>query len=301
MGRYFAYRLSIESELPLPEMEPDGDGTAPADVVIRFGAVDRGMPGSAVAGICEGATAREVVLQYPGSGAFLIREGREIVIERDAGADDASVRVLLTGPVLAVLLHQRGYLILHASCVARGECAIAFAADSGTGKSTLAAAFTARGYGLVADDIVAIDTDAPGGPRIFPGFFQMKLSAESARSIGVEWEKLADLGVEKNKRGHRSRGTLMQASLPLRRIYLPTDDSCESIDRLTPQDSFGQVIHHSYALPILSQTRTQRAHFRQAAKLASAVPVRKLRRRRSLELLPEVVTMVEKELGEDRR
>jgi hypothetical protein len=297
MGRYIAYRLLIESELAIPEMESAPENEAVPDVTIRFGQVDRTRPESAVVGINGWATAEEVLLQFQGSGAFLIREGREIVIERDQEASDASVRVLLTGPALGVLLHQRGNLILHASCVARDGVAIAFAADSGTGKSTLAAAFISRGFGLIADDIVAIDTEAAGGPKISPGFLQMKLSKESARSIGVDWNSLVDLGLEREKRGHRSQGVLMQASMPLRRIYLPADDTCESIEPLTAQNSFGEVVNHSYALAILSQTQTQSKHLRQAARVATAVPVCKLRRRRSLELLPQVVTMVERDLA----
>jgi hypothetical protein len=297
MGRYVAYRMLVESELPIPEMETAPETEAAPDVIIRFGRVDRTRPESAVVGINGWATAQEVLLQFQGSGAFLIREGREIVIERDPGASDASVRVLLTGPALGVLLHQRGYLILHASCVARDGVAIAFAANSGTGKSTLAAAFISRGFGLIADDIVAIDTEAQDAPTISPGFLQMKLSRESARSIGVDWDDLIDLGLEKEKRGHRSQGVLMQASLPLRRIYLPADDTCESIEPLSAQNSFGQVVNHSYALAILSQTHTQSKHLRQAARVATAVPVCKLRRRRSLELLPQVVKMIERDLA----
>jgi hypothetical protein len=297
MQRYTAYQLLIESELPLPELEPAAHSNGPADVTIRWGGVERKRPGSASGEDHIWATANEVMFCFPGSAAFMISQGREIIIERLAGATDADIRAVLTGSVMAVLLHQRGYLILHASCVSKDGYAIAFAADSGTGKSTLAAAFDSRGYCLVADDIVAIDMENATGPRIFPGFFQMKLSEQTARFIGADWDRLVQLGLEGEKRGHRAKGKPAQSSMALRCVYLPADHHCEQIETLTPQQSFGQLINHSYVLSLLSHTHTQSNHFRQAARLAATVPVRKLHRRRSLDLLPAVVTMVENDLA----
>ena len=47
---------------------------------------------------------------------------------------------LAEGLGIAILLHQRGYVILHASCVNLGSAAVAFLGDSTAGKSFMAAA-----------------------------------------------------------------------------------------------------------------------------------------------------------------
>ena len=73
--------------------------------------------------------------------------------------------------------------MLHASAVNVNGCGVVFLGDKLAGKSTTAAAFVAAGHGLLTDDILAIDFDAPGGPMIRPGFSQLKLDEQA--SVGV--------------------------------------------------------------------------------------------------------------------
>src|SRR3989454_2089338 len=54
---------------------------------------------------------------FPYTTLFRSREGREIVVEPAPGVDAGTLRLFLLGPVRAVLLHQRGFLVLHASAV----------------------------------------------------------------------------------------------------------------------------------------------------------------------------------------
>ena len=71
-----------------------------------------------------------------------------------------------------MLLQQRGYLVLHASAVAAGGTAVAFLGHAGWGKSTTAAALYAQGYGLVTDDVLAVEMSSgrlmvpPGEPLV---------------------------------------------------------------------------------------------------------------------------------------
>lgn len=65
----------------------------------------------------------------------------------------------------AALLH--GYEALHAGAVATPHGAIAIAAASGGGKSTLLSELLARGYALMADDVLVLESAGagPGGGR----------------------------------------------------------------------------------------------------------------------------------------
>src|SRR5262249_24053304 len=108
-------------------------------------------------------------------GKFRVRGGMEVTIDALPGIDDALIRLPLLGTVLAVLLHQRGLLTLHASAVEINGQAAAFIGTKGAGKSTIAAMLHARGHRLIADDIVAMDLTDPQKPLLLPGFPQFKL------------------------------------------------------------------------------------------------------------------------------
>ena len=69
-----------------------------------------------------------------------MRGGQEVIVEPSPDADERAVRLCLLGPIVALIPHQRGRLILHASAVAVGGDAIAFLGGQGWGKSTIAAA-----------------------------------------------------------------------------------------------------------------------------------------------------------------
>ena len=63
----------------------------------------------------------------------------------------------LLGPVMGFVLLLRGLVCLHASAIAIGDEAIALVGPAGSGKSTTAAAFSNRGYAILAEDVVTLD------------------------------------------------------------------------------------------------------------------------------------------------
>ena len=291
MPNYRAYGLTIASEIELPELVASEEG---GDVVVRYGAVDQSGISFKRPGESGGrADPKQAVFVFEAGGAYCIREGREIVIERAPNATDSAVRLYLLGPVLAVLLHQRGLIVLHASATMIGGEAVAFVAEKGTGKSTLAAAFHARGHGLVADDLVPVDLNTPTGPMVHPGFPQLKLYPEAAAQLGDCGTDLPKLLDNHDKRARRSDRDFPQHRLPIRHVYVLRNGDDERIETMPPQEAFGELVRHSFVLSLLKATDTQGLHFRQAVQLASLLKVRILQRRRSLALLPEVVRMVE--------
>jgi hypothetical protein len=300
MPRYICYGLQIDSpELELPELIPSDDGRR-ADVRIRSGAVDsHGEPMKADRSV-QWANSTEAVIYYEDAGVFLVRDGREIVIDRIPGAADTAIRLYLLGPVLSLLLHQRGLLVLHGSAANVDGAAVAFLAEKGTGKSTLAAAFGARGHGLVADDLVPVDLDASGGPTVWPGFPQLKLYAEAAAQLGPANERTSfELLPTLEKRGWRVAEAFPDGPLPLRRVYVLSDSTTgeNEIAELAPGQAFAELVRHTFVLCVLNMTGSQESHFRQAVRLAQGlVPVRALRRQRTLAALPDVVRMIEADL-----
>ena len=143
---YKAYNLCIHSEIPLPELIPSQGNP---DVIVRFGEVDN---------IPEKILAQDNCLSgnLPDICKILFRAGEEIIIQPEPGIDEHKLRMSLPGSAMAVLLQQRGLLVLHASSVAINNQAVAFMGHSGWGKSTLATAFHTQGYDVLTDDVLPI-------------------------------------------------------------------------------------------------------------------------------------------------
>ena len=295
---YSCYGLGILSVLPLPELV--AEERAP-DVKVYTDRVGRSPSRASAAGVHFCGTPGEAYLAYDEIGAFLVREGREVIVEPDQGVEERVLRLCILGPVMALLLHQRGLLVLHASAVAINGGAVAFLGERGWGKSTTAAAMHARGHGLVADDVVALDVGDTGNPMVRSGFPQIKLWPDAVVSLGVAPETLPQLHPQFEKRARRVARGFSHEPLPLRRIYVLAEDTRQKIEPLKPQEAFVELVRHSRATRftrLLEVTGTASLHFRQCARLANCVPVCRLKRPRSLSALPALVESVENDLAE---
>ncbi len=304
MYSYIAYGLGIQSELHLPELTEAEVG---ADVVIRLGKVSRSPAEQAVTGKTPAGnefwmTADEVCFFREEVGAFLMRKGREIVVDPAPGAEERLIRLFVWGSVLAVTLHLRGLLVLHASAVEMNGGAVAFLGGPGWGKSTTAAALHARGYRMVTDDVLAVDLDGGNSPTALPAFPQFKLWPEAAIALGYDLETLPLLHPEFDKRARRITNGFSTTPLTIERIYVLDLGETREIEPLRPQETMVELVRHSYwmrvfQMPLLGAKATSH-HFSQCASLANKVPISRLRRTRCLPELPDLAKLVEEDLAQ---
>lgn len=173
----------MASALELPGL-PGDDPANPVDITFRLGEappLEDAVPlGTLVSHDRKGCARIEI----PGVAAFLVREGRDVVVAPYIALGTPDIAVFLLGSVIGILCHQRGELPLHASCVEIDGRAVAFSGPSGAGKSTLAAAMVARGARLLADDI-ALAARTDGGFHIMPAFPSQKLWRDSLTSLDL--------------------------------------------------------------------------------------------------------------------
>jgi len=304
MFSYVAYGLRIHSALPLPELIADEAATtgSEADVIIRFGKIEAVPFETNGAARHIHAIAGEVYLFWQGIGLFLVRGEREIIINPAPGVEERVLRLFILGTTFAMLLHQRGeVVVLHASVVAISDQAVAFVGAKGAGKSAIAATLHAQGHELVADDILAIDMNQ-GCSTALPGFPHLKLWPDSVASLGHVPETLPRLRPELEKRGHRITTGFARAPVPLRCIYVLSPGPEPEIEPLRPQEALIELMPHWYGARFgteLLQTLGLSTHFLQCANLASKVPVYRLKRPPSLSALPDVSRLVEEHLASD--
>lgn len=291
---YTAYCLGVASALSMPELQ---EGQGPPAVTVRFGQVNFPSPPEVFPGYQVLATQEEVYLFWEGEGSYLVRGGREIIMNPMPGTAEQALRLTVLGPLLAVLLGQRGLMVFHASGVVINGGAAIFLGEAGQGKSTLAAALHARGYPVLADDIVPVQ-DGENGPLALPGFPRLKLSPGAARRLGKDPEKLPRIHPGEEKRLYRVDQGFPQEPVRLRRIYLLSQAPDQGIEPVPPQEALLALMLQSHAFALLYAINSP-AYFLQCANLIKQVSVRRLRVTRSMAVLPDLVTLVEEDFARE--
>ncbi|MCA0048907.1 serine kinase [Mesorhizobium sp. B283B1A] len=297
---YRAYGLTVASDVALPELEPVEP--AAADIMIAVGAIDMPKPSPQAATTFRFEPDRQY-LAWHAVGAFLISGGRRIDVEPAPGVDDALLAFPLLGPVMALLLHRRGLLVLHASAIAVAGKGAIFMGDKGAGKSTTASALIRAGHELLTDDVVALDLTNPGRPMIVPGFPQIKLAADAAAAIPLgQAEVRPQVHPAIDKMQHRLHGAFSGSMVPAAGIYVLERGQRAALTPLPAIAALPAIIKFSYV------TRFGRAalsgdfaamHLRQCSAIANHVGVCRLEVPAGLDRIGEAVALLERELAED--
>src|SRR5262249_2741279 len=129
---------------------------------------------------------REVLLDFPAVGRFLLRAGTEILMDPAPSSDDEQVRAYLLGAVFPVLCHQRGITPLHASAIDVADGCIAFIGASGAGKSTLVATLARSGHEIFTDDTCFLRLDSDGNVQVWPGTHRIRLWEDAKAVLGFD-------------------------------------------------------------------------------------------------------------------
>ncbi len=289
---YLAYGLIIHSDLPLPELV-SREGMA--DVVIRLGDFHLSPSKTASEGVDFRVTNEGVFLFWKNEGKFFVRGGKEIMIDPYPGVDDRVLRLIILGPALAILLHQRGQLPLHAAAVEIEGKAVALMGGVGVGKSALAAALYKRGHRFVADDVTAVQPDVEDIPMVSPGFPHLKLWPEVISALGDNPERLLSVEPGTEKRSYKITGGFSRKILPLTRVYILNENPGNEIVPVGPQRALLELIRHSYRASLVKWIGAER-HLSLCASLTNKVPVKLLNRPPLISGLLDVARMVEKDL-----
>ena len=219
-----------------------------------------------------------------GVATYLVDEGRHITVDVDEGADASLVRLSLLGAALALALHQRGLLILHASAVRMNGYGVAFAGLNGAGKSTTAALLVERGHELIADDVVAIDLN-DARPRMRPAFPRLKLWPDTLAQLERPVEDLDRVHPDYEKRSLLVGDRCSRESVELERLYMLTIGSSLESRELEPFEKFEAVNFSWYGNRFGSGAfglLEPRHHFRKTTRLARRLVISELQRPDSL-------------------
>jgi len=223
------------------------------------------------------------VMHFPGIAEYYLFADR--IVCRPLGEVESEVEAYFLSSVLAFWLERTGVLAMHASAVALPGGAVAFLANSGNGKSTLAAALLGADHPLLSDDILAL-VPHPGGWQARPGFPTMRMwSPEGGRFPGG-FETLPRVHPAVDKRlvaiGEGGWGAFCADPQPLIRLILserrdPSDPSTEiSLTPVPLRDAVIELVRYSFAARLVQRIGLQAGRMDLFVDLVRRVPMVRL-------------------------
>ena len=298
MHRHAVFGRCLESEFRFPELRASAHPSPAWSVSLAppdEGANAGELLGEGTETPCRVALYRvggDLALRHSCTGTFRIADrGSRIVWHRRRGATLERGRADVLGRVLAVAMHEMGYLSLHASAVAIDGRAVAFLAPKGCGKSTLATAVASAGGRLVSDDTLPV---WPGEvPTVAEGIQRARLHGDAAVHL-LERSRYSRAGRDGKHLSRLPAHQIWTGSAPLAALYVlaPNGTSGPPVSterRLLPLRPAAMIVAGHAKVGALLGREMGGAMLSRAADLVRAVPVHELVLPWSLDVLHEVV------------
>ena len=280
MHRYILCGRQTHSDIPLTGVPTSvADGGDP-DVVIELAAGDPPFLKSTGRLALQHAISRSHI-RVDDVAHFEISDGRRIRVWPTPGALQKDVEIFLLGLAWATLCHQGGLLPLHASAIATGGGITGFAGHSGAGKSTAAALLSSLGYDLVTDDILPISFNWNSIPGAWSYVRRLKLHHDTMVQLDYKPREVVSERLDKEKYLVQPACTADDSWKRLDRLYLlerdVTDAPCP-IEQVTGAEAVRVLVDQTYHFKFIVHTRRFGDHLRFCARLASRVPIYRVRR-----------------------
>ncbi len=226
---YRVYTLVIR--LPFPcSILPVAPIEAVPDVVVEDGAVAYQLAAPLAEDLrWQAEPSRFLWRGGPRAGRFLVEDGQHITLHRGRAVDDEFLAYHFLDAVLAAVLRQRGWLVLHANAAVTPHGAVVISGESGAGKSTTLAALLQQGCTMLADDITALRLRSDGCVEALPGVPQLHLSKESAAGLGQDISDLPRHRRQRLKAAVPAQSIMAEAPATLRALYVLRSYSGEGV------------------------------------------------------------------------
>ena len=215
-----------------------------------------------------------IYARVPGVAVFRVTNGSLIQVYPEPECSDSRLGVFLMGSSMGAILHQRGCIPLHGSCVTDGSRSILLTGDSGAGKSTLAAEFLRRGWKLITDDVSAL-YDIEGVPMVQSSYPSQKLWQDALDRYERPESDIHSLyfidsrekfGVDVSRFFFDGRAPL---SLVVRLVPNMPRCALAPIEGMTRVD---QLMRNTYRANMIEKKNLQR-HFQRCVTLSTKIPM----------------------------
>jgi hypothetical protein len=222
---------------------------------------------------------------YADNTEFVIDNlGREIWTTWQEPLTLEDTATYLLGPVMGFVLLLRGLVCLHASAIVVDGAAIALVGPAGAGKSTTAAAFSTRGFSVLAEDVVTLDDreKSAGHFLVRPAYPCIRLWPASAASLYGSRSALPPLTPNWDKCYldlTKQSGQFESTPRPLAAIYLlaerSDDPEAPFVQPLDQAAGLIELIANTYGTKLLDKHMRAR-QFDLLSRVLAQVPLRRV-------------------------
>jgi len=194
---YFLYGCVIKSDLAFMQLVP-AEETENPDIVLCCGTETEGIQ-EKLANQQLYEAGKEITWFGNNAGTLKIEKGTNITYYLRTDNALSRLKNSILGYGMAMLFMQRGELAIHCSALHNGKEAILISGESGSGKSTLTNSYLAKGWSLMADDMVIVRFDKENGTMVYPAFPYQKLCRNVAVERGYDLNELLYINEQKDK------------------------------------------------------------------------------------------------------
>jgi len=297
MYYYRLYGLRVISDLKFPQLVEDTkESAAVPEISIRSGEIPECL-------------AKITDKQYEFGETFgwlsnkttwlVVENGEKITYCLKEGGNKMYLLTYILGYGMSMIAMQRGMLSIHCSAISDGCEAILIAGESGSGKSTVTAAFLEKGYHLMADDMALVETKN-GRTWAKPAFPFQKLCRNVAIEKGYELDKLIYINEEKDKFLVPYEGEFGLEAVPIKAFIMLGITKGEEVISQTV-DGLGRF--HVYAnnlflRHLLKQDKYKPAIGQKCLEMAAVVPTYYIGRPDGIDTTKQVVEEAFRLIGE---
>lgn len=243
-------------------------------------------------GVLWQAASGRFFLNVPNVASYLVTAGNSITIDPAPDVLPSVLQHQMEMLPLAALSYQQGLLAFHAATVANVHGAVLITGDSGTGKSTLLAALSLRGWQVLADDLTIIGLNEQGHPFVYPTSSGISLWPDSLKLLGINSASFPRIDANRHKFTPSVRKFC--APQPLRAIFRLSvhSKSVVETEELPVNVRFRALGSYLYNSHVADALCDRIAYLRCMATIAESVSITIMRRPRglwSVEALSDII------------
>lgn len=294
-------RVRSAVEMPSAILAEAGGGGEP-DVFITLGEVPTHLAAASKQGNGWEYAPGEFLLRLGDLMKVYVTGGTSILLQPSAACDPGDLVLYLLGTCFAILLQQRGRVVLHASAVAVGDRAMLFCGASGMGKSTMAAMLSDRGFPLLNDDVCNLSPGEDGSYAVYPDGRMLKLWARSVDHL--QWTATDSARVRRDAEKFYmapARVDLKPRSVGgVYMLHAAEQGAAPTLERLNAAESMAQLPANSYRPALVHSMEMLPAYFAASAAIQRHAGVFRLSRPMDFSRAAEVLDLLERHWADAR-